>query len=137
MGMSQSFSTELIPAPDRQEAWLSNAKQICGECKFHFPKRSSFHGSIERRKVADLEMTLFSSSPISFTKYPLASLSSESRTCIVITQLAGLRRYCQEGKVAVLRKGERRGRPRRERDWSSRAQQQDSEHEEEAEASRH
>jgi AraC family transcriptional regulator, positive regulator of tynA and feaB len=106
VGMSQSFSTELIPAPDRQEAWLSNAKQICGECKFHFPKRSSFHGSIERRKVADLEMTLFSSSPISFTKYPLASLSSESRTCIVITQLAGLRRYCQEGKVAVLRKGD-------------------------------
>ena len=106
MGMSQSFSTELIPAPDRQEAWLSNARQICGECKFRFPKRHPFHGSIEKRKVADLEMTLFSSSPISFNKYPLASLSSESRACIVITQLAGLRRYCQEGKVAVLRKGD-------------------------------
>jgi AraC family transcriptional activator of tynA and feaB len=104
--MSQSFSTELIPAPDRQEAWLSNAKQICGDCKFHFPKRFPFHGSIERRKVADLEMTLFSSSPISFTKYPLASLSSENRACIVISQLAGSRRYCQDGKVAILRKGD-------------------------------
>ena len=104
--MSKSFSTDLIPAPDRQEAWLSNAKQICGECKFHFPKRFPFHGSIERRKVADLEMTLFSSSSISFNKYPLTSLSSESRACIVISQLAGSRRYCQGGKVVVLRKGD-------------------------------
>jgi len=104
--MSHSFSTDLIPAPDRQDAWLSNAKQICGECKFDFPKRFPFHGSIERRKVAELEMTLFSSSPISFNKYPQASLSSESRACIAISQLAGSRRYCQDGKVAVLRKGD-------------------------------
>jgi AraC-like DNA-binding protein len=104
--MSQLFSTDLIPAPDRQEAWLWNAKQICGECKFNFPKRFPFHGSIERRKLADLEMTLFSSSPVSFNKYPLVSLSSDSRACIVITQLAGLRRYCQDGKVAVLGKGD-------------------------------
>jgi AraC-like DNA-binding protein len=104
--MSHSFSTDLIPAPDRQEAWLSNARQICGDCKFHFPKRFPFHGSIERRKVADLEMTLFSSSPVSFNKYPLANLSSDSRACIVITQLAGLRRYCQDGEVAVLTKGD-------------------------------
>jgi len=51
-------------------------------------------------------MTLFSSSPVSFNKYPLASLSSESRACLVITQLAGSRRYCQDGQVAVLRKGD-------------------------------
>lgn len=116
--MSNSFSTDLIPVPDRQEAWLAKARQICGECKFLFPKRFSFHGSIERRKIADLEMTLFSSSPISFTKYPLAGLSSESRACIVISQLAGSRRYCQEDRVAFLRKGDTTlidsGRP-----WSS------------------
>ena len=104
--MSNSFSTDLIPVPDRQEAWLAKARQICGECKFLFPKRFPFHGSIERRKIADLEMTLFSSSPISFTKYPLAGLSSESRACIVISQLAGSRRYCQEDRVAFLRKGD-------------------------------
>lgn len=116
--MSQSFSTDLIPVPDRQEAWLWNAKQICGDCKFQFPKRFPFHGSIERRKVADLEMTLFSSSAVSFNKYPPANLNSENRPCIVITQLAGMRRYCQEGKVAVLKKGDTTlidsGRP-----WSS------------------
>lgn len=116
--MAQSFSTDLIPALDRQEAWLLNAKQICGDCKFQFPKRFPFHGSIERRKVANLEMTLFSSSPISFNKYPLANLSSDCRACIAISQLAGSRRYCQEGKVAVLRKGDTTlidsGRP-----WSS------------------
>jgi AraC family transcriptional activator of tynA and feaB len=104
--------------PDRQEAWLSNAKQICGDCKFQFPKRFPFHGSIERCKVADLEMTLFSSSAVSFTKYPSVSLNSENRSWIVITQLAGLRRYCQDGKVAVLKKGDATlidsGRP-----WSS------------------
>lgn len=104
--MSQSFSTDLIPAPDRQEAWLWNAKQVCGDCKFEFPKRFPFHGSIERHKIADLEMTLFTSSAISFHKYPPANLSLENRSCIVITQLAGLRRYCQDGKVAVLRKGD-------------------------------
>ncbi|MBZ5526276.1 MAG: helix-turn-helix domain-containing protein [Acidobacteriia bacterium] len=104
--MSHSFTTDLIPAPDRQEAWLSNAKQICGDCNFQFPKRFPFHGSIERRKVADLEMTLFSSSAVSFNKFPSFSLNAESRAWIVITQLAGLRRYCQDGKAAVLKKGD-------------------------------
>jgi AraC family transcriptional activator of tynA and feaB len=116
--ISQSFTTDLIPLPDRQEAWLSNAKQICGECKFQFPKRFPFHGSIERRRVADLEMTLFSSSAVSFNKYPSINLNSENRSWIVISQLAGLRRYCQDGKVAVLKKGDATlidsGRP-----WSS------------------
>jgi AraC-like DNA-binding protein len=116
--MSQSFTTDLIPVPDRQEAWLSNAKQICGDCRFEFPKRFPFHGSIERRKVADLELTLFSSSAVSFIKNPLVSLNSGSRAWIVITQLAGMRRYCQDGKEAVLKKGDATlidsGRP-----WSS------------------
>ena len=104
--MSQSFTTDLIPLPDRQEAWLSNAKRICGECNFQFPKRFPFHGSIEKRKVSDLEMTLFSSSALSFNKYPSVASNSDNRAWIVITQLAGLRRYSQDGKVAVLKKGD-------------------------------
>jgi AraC family transcriptional activator of tynA and feaB len=116
--MSQSFSTDLVPVPDRLEAWRWNAQQICGDCRFQFPKRLSFHGSIERRKVAGLELTLFSSSPLSFNKYPVVSLQSEDRSCIVITQLAGVRRYCQDGKVAFLKGGDTTlidsGRP-----WSS------------------
>jgi AraC-like DNA-binding protein len=104
--MSQSFTTDLIPLPDRQEAWLSNARRICGDCNFQFPQRFPFHGSIDKRKVSDLEMTLFSSSALSFNKYPSVALNSESRSWIVITQLAGLRRYCQDGKVAVLKKGD-------------------------------
>jgi AraC family transcriptional activator of tynA and feaB len=104
--MSQSFTTDLIPLPDRQEAWLSNAKRICGDCNFQFPKRFPFHGSIDKRQVSGLEMTLFSSSALSFNKYPSIALNSESRSWIVITQLAGLRRYCQDGKVAVLKKGD-------------------------------
>ncbi len=104
--MSQSFSTEHIPAPDRQEAWLWNAKQICGECNFQFPRKFPFHGSISRRKLADLEMTLFSSSAVTFNKYPMATSNPENRACIVITQLQGLRRYCQNGKEAMLGKGD-------------------------------
>lgn len=104
--MLQSFTTDHIPVSDRQEAWLWNAKQICGDCNFQFPQRFPFHGSISRRKLADLEMTLFSSSALSFNKYPMSSASLENRACIVITQLQGLRRYCQNGNVAILRKGD-------------------------------
>ena len=100
----QSFSTDQIPAPDRQEAWLRNAKQICGDCNFQFPRKSPFHGSISRRKLADLEMTLFSSSAVSFNKYPVSN--SGNKACIVITQLRGSRRYCQNGKVAILKEGD-------------------------------
>jgi AraC family transcriptional regulator, positive regulator of tynA and feaB len=116
--ITNSFTTDLVPVPERQEAWLSNARQVCGDCKFQFPQRSPFHGSIERRRVADLEMTLFSSSAVSFNKYPTVNLNSENRSWLVISQLAGLRRYCQDGKMAVLKKGDATlidsGRP-----WSS------------------
>ena len=36
----------------------------------------------------------------------MVSLNSESRACIVITQLAGIQRYCQDGKVAILKRGD-------------------------------
>src|SRR5215471_2114663 len=92
-----SFSTDCIPAPDRQEAWLWNAKQICGDCNFRFPRKLPFHGTISRRRLADLEMTLFASTAVAFNKYPLAGANPDARACIVITQLQGLRRYCQNG----------------------------------------
>jgi AraC family transcriptional regulator, positive regulator of tynA and feaB len=104
--MLKSFTTDHIPVSDRQEAWLWNAKQICGECNFQFPRQFPFHGSISRRKLADLEMTLFSSSALAFNKYPVADASLKNRACIVITQLQGLRRYCQNGSFAILRKGD-------------------------------
>jgi hypothetical protein len=34
--MSESFSTDLVPAADRFDAWSAYAKQICGDCRFHF-----------------------------------------------------------------------------------------------------
>jgi AraC family transcriptional regulator, positive regulator of tynA and feaB len=105
-GSSQSFTTDYVPVSDRQEAWLLNARQFCGESKFQFPKRYPFHGSIVRRKIANLELTLFSSSSISFSKFPSDSLNSDNRACIVISQLAGVRSYRQDGKVAVLTKGD-------------------------------
>jgi AraC family transcriptional activator of tynA and feaB len=104
--MSVAFSTDLIPVSDRQDAWLQNARQICGDCQFQFHKRFPFHGSIERRKIAGLELTLFSSSALSFNKFPPANLQPENRACIVITQLDGVREYSQAGKVAVLNKGD-------------------------------
>jgi AraC family transcriptional activator of tynA and feaB len=101
--MSLSFSTDLIRASDRLEAWRYNAKQVCGNCQFQFPKIYAFHGEIERRKVAGLELTRFSSSPLSFSKFPAVSLRSDDRCCIVITQLVGVRRYSQNGAVAILK----------------------------------
>ena len=104
--MLQSFSTELVPVADRLDAWLCNARQICGDCQFQFHKRFPFHGSIERRRVAGLELTLFSSSALSFSKFPPPDVRPENRACIVITQLAGIRQYNQAGKTAVLSKGD-------------------------------
>jgi AraC family transcriptional regulator, positive regulator of tynA and feaB len=104
--MSHLFCTDLIPVSDRLDAWLWNARQICGNCQFHFHKHHPFHGSIDRRKIGDFEFTLFSSSALSFEKVPQSSLQAENSACIVITQLAGLREYRQAGKVAVLKKGD-------------------------------
>lgn len=102
----QSFSTDHIPAPDRQEAWLWNAKQICGACNFQFPRKLPFHGSISRRRLADLEMTLFASTAVAFNKYPVTTANVDNRACIVIAQLQGLRRYCQNGNMAILGRGD-------------------------------
>ena len=103
---SQSFSTDLVPISDRLDAWLSNARQICGDCRFRFPKRQIFHGSIGRRSLAGAELTRFASSPVSFAKFPIAEATSEHRACIVITQLEGVRRYCQAGRVSILKPGD-------------------------------
>ena len=103
---SQSFSTDLVPISDRLDAWLYNARQICGDCRFQFPKRHLFRGSIGRRTLAGVELTRFASSPVSFAKFPVADATSENRACIVITQLEGIRRYCQNGKVSILKPGD-------------------------------
>ncbi len=104
--MSQMFSTDLVPIADRLDAWLCNARQICGDCRFEFPRRQTFHGSIERRSVAGLELTRFSSTPVSFAKFPAEAANSAGRSCIVITQLQGVRGYSQEGTTAILKPGD-------------------------------
>jgi AraC family transcriptional regulator, positive regulator of tynA and feaB len=116
--MSQSFSTDRVPISDRLEAWQRNARQICGDCRFQFPKRHPFHGSVEKRTLAGVQLTRFASSPVSFAKFPIVTATSEDRDCIVITQLEGVRRYFQDGTVSTLRPGDSTlvdsGRP-----WSS------------------
>jgi AraC family transcriptional activator of tynA and feaB len=104
--MSESFSTDLVPVSDRLDAWLDHAKQICGDCRFHFPKRLPFYGSIERRLLGGSAFTCFSSAPVSFVKFPAVAGDSENRDCIVITQLEGTRQYCQSGAIALLAPGD-------------------------------
>src|SRR5215467_11925421 len=104
--MSESFSTDTIRAADRVDAWLNYAKPICGDCRFHFPKRLPFHGSIVRRSIAGAAFTRFSSAPVSFVKFPILTPKSEEPDCIVITQLEGIRQYSQQGAVAVLSPGD-------------------------------
>lgn len=115
--MSQLFSTELLPVSDRIDAWQWNAERICGDCRIRLPK-SSFHGSIEVRQVGALRLTRFFSSPLSFWKWPIDTVSSENRSCIVITQIEGARRYLQNGTEVLLKAGDSTvidsGRP-----WSS------------------
>lgn len=116
-GMSQLFSTELFPVSDRVDAWQWNAQQVCGNCRIQLP-RASFHGSIEIRQIGALKLTRFSSSPLSFWKCPVDSVSDENRSCIVITQIRGSRRYIQNGAEVSLNPGDSTvidsGRP-----WSS------------------
>jgi AraC family transcriptional activator of tynA and feaB len=102
--MSQLFSTELLPASDRIDAWQWNAKQICGDCRIRLPK-TSFHGTIDIRDIGGLRLTRFSSSPLSFSKWP-ADSSPENRFCIVVTQFAGVRRYEQNGARVLLQPGD-------------------------------
>jgi AraC-like DNA-binding protein len=104
--MTQQFSTDLVPPSDRLDAWLCNAKQVCGECRFHFPKRVPFHGSIERRALGGWAFTRFASTPVSFSKFPDVSGKAEGPGCILITQLEGTRQYCQSGSVALLTPGD-------------------------------
>jgi len=104
--MSQSFSTDRVPVSDRLEAWQWNAKQICGDCRFQFPKGHPFHGSIEKRTVAGVPLTRFTSSPVSFAKFPVVTAASENPACIVITQLEGVRRYLQDGTATTLKPGD-------------------------------
>lgn len=104
--MSDSFSTDLIPAEDRLSAWLSYAKPICGDCRFHFPKSRSFFGSINRRTLASSTLTRFASAPVSFSKFPSLPADAAERDCIVITQLLGTRQYSQRGAVALLAPGD-------------------------------
>jgi len=115
--MSHLFSTELIPPSDRIDAWQWNAQQICGDCRIRLPK-SSFQGSIEIRHAGSLLLTRFSSTPLCFWKWPFDTVNAVNRSCIVITQIAGVRRYRQDGAEVLLRPGDSTlidsGRP-----WSS------------------
>ena len=104
--MSVMFSTNLVPASDRLDAWEWNARQFCGDCRFHFPNRRAFHGSIETKKLGNLELSLFSSSSLSFTKFPIRSSHSENHFCTVITQLQGNRTYSQNGRALTLNAGD-------------------------------
>lgn len=104
--MSDSFSTNAIPVAERLDAWLSYAKPICGDCRFHFPKRRHFNGSIVRRSIAGAAFTRFSSTAVSFAKFPVIAANSEGPDCIIITQLAGIRQYCQGGAMAILSPGD-------------------------------
>jgi AraC-like DNA-binding protein len=103
--MSQLFSTAQLPASDRIDAWQWNAQQICGDCRIQLPK-CRFSGSIERRHVGNLPLTRFSSSPLSFWKWPIDTTSGENRSYIFITQVAGARRYRQQGAEVLLRPGD-------------------------------
>ena len=103
--MSQLFSTDLLPASDRIDAWQWNAQQICGDCRIRLP-RVSFHGSIEVRNVAGIALTRFSSSALSFWKWPFDTACAPSRSCLVITQIAGARQYLQRGEEILLKPGD-------------------------------
>src|SRR5260370_36751923 len=85
--MSESFSTDSVPVSDRLEAWLCNAKPICGDCRFHFPRRLPFHGSIERRTLSGLALTRFASTPVSLGQFPIVAGNSQNLRSLLISQL--------------------------------------------------
>ena len=97
------FSTDWVPLPDRFDAWQWNAQKICGDCRFRFPRASSFHGSIRARTIGHVQLTQFSSSPLSFQKNPLDTTLSENASYVVITQLKGTQTYSQRHAVTVLK----------------------------------
>src|SRR5438270_494322 len=97
------FSTDLIPASDRFDAWQWNAQKICGDCRFEFPRNSSFRGSIWTRTVGQLQLTQFKSSPLSFQKTPLDTALSGNICYVVITQLHGTQSYRQGNLSTVLK----------------------------------
>jgi AraC-like DNA-binding protein len=104
--MSWSFSTKLVSAADRIDAWEWNARQFCGDCRFQFPNQRGFHGSIEAKKVGGLDLSLFSSSSLSFAKFPIESVRSENKCYTVVTQCEGVRTYSQSGRVVILNPGD-------------------------------
>ena len=104
--MSLSFSTKLIPAAERIDAWEWNARQFCGGCRFRFPNRRAFQGSIETWTVGGLELSLFSSSSLFFAKFPTETRHPENMFCTLITQLEGMRSYTQNGAGVILNSGD-------------------------------
>ena len=103
--MSQLFSTELLPPSERNVAWLWKARQICGDCRIELPRVRCFHGTIDSRTLGGLQLTQFSSSPVSFWKWPSSAAPSEHHS-IVITQLRGAQRYHQAGVNVLLKPGD-------------------------------
>jgi len=103
--MSHLFTTEALPIGDRVDAWRWNAEQICGDCRIKLP-RASFHGRIEARTIGGVKLTRFSSSPLAFWKWPGDTIKDANRSCIVITQLAGVRQYVQDGDSVLLKPGD-------------------------------
>jgi AraC-like DNA-binding protein len=103
--MSQLFSTDAVPSADRIDAWQWNAQQVCGDCRIELPK-SSFHGSIEVRTVGGVRLTRFVTTPLSFWKWPVDNANVDNRSCLVITQVVGVRRYLQKGSSVVLKPGD-------------------------------
>lgn len=101
--MSDLFSTELIPAPDRLAAWRSYASLVCGNSQFEFPRQSAFRGAIDRRSVGPLQLSHFSSTPVSFAKYPTVNSKSDDPGCVIISQLRGEQEYRQKGNKVTLR----------------------------------
>jgi len=56
--------------------------------------------------VGGFELCLFSSSSLSFAKFPIESRHPENMFCTVITQLEGLRSYSQNGTEVILNSGD-------------------------------